>query len=208
MKKIVIAISRSYGSGGTAVGRKLAAQLGVPFYEKEVITMAADKSGLSSDYLEKLETNASKSFLYNLVSMSYSGTSMGMPHYEVPITYTAYAIQSEIIRELAAHGSCVIVGRCSEHVLKDDPNCVKVFIYADKEDRIAYTMDAYNVDRKEAESKLAKIDKGRSNYYKTYTGETWGSPYDHDICVNTSQCGVDGTVDTIIAYLKAAGRLE
>ena len=208
MKKLVIAISRAYGSGGTAVATKLAAQLGIPHYEKEVITMAAEKSGLSSDFIEQLEHNASKSFLFNLVSTSYSGSTLGMPHYEVPVTYTAYAAQSDVIRELAAHTNCVIVGRCSQHILKDDPNCIKVFIYADKEDRINYTMQAEKLNRKEAESKLAKIDKGRSNYYKTYTGEEWGNPYEHDICINTSRCGTDGAVEAIIAYLKGAGKLD
>lgn len=208
MKKIVVAISREYGSGGTTIGKKLAAQLGVPFFEKEIITMAAEKSGLSSDFIDQLEHNASRSFLFNLVSTSYSGSSLGMPHYEVPVTYTAYAAQSEIIRELAQHSSCVIIGRCSQHVLKDDPDCIKVFIYADKEDRLQYTMEAYKIGRKEAESKLAKIDKGRANYYKTYTGENWGSPYEHDICINTSRCGTDGAVDAILSYIKGAGKLD
>lgn len=208
MKKNIIAISRSYGSGGNAVGKTLAAELGIPFYEKAIIEMAADKSGLSADYIDKLESNASRSFLFNLVSSSYPTVSMGIPQYDVPVTYTAFSAQSEVIRELAAHGSCVVVGRCSEYVLRDDPDCIKVFIYANYEDRLNYTMKAFDLDQKAAESRLSKIDKGRANYYKTYTGETWGSLYNHDICINTSHCGTDGAVNAIMAYLKSAGKLD
>lgn len=208
MKKTVIAMSRSYGSGGNAVGKTLAAQLGIPFYEKAIIEMAADKSGLSSEYIDGLEAKASRSFLFNLVSSSYPNISMGVPQYDIPVTYTAFSAQSEVIRELAQRDSCVIAGRCAEYVLRDDPDCFRIFIYANNEDRIAYTMKAYNLDAKAAEAKLAKIDKGRSNYYKTYTGEAWGNPFSHDLCINTSRCGTDGAVNAILSFLRSAGRLD
>ena len=206
MKRTIIVISREYGAGGTAVGRKLAADLGIPVYEKTIIEMAAEKSGLSADYIDGLEETASRSFLFNLVSTSYSPSTM-LPQYDVPISFTAYTAQSTVIRELAEKGSCVIIGRCSEYVLRDDPDCVKIFLRADKETRIEYTMNQFNLDRKAAEAKLGKIERGRANYYKTYTGENWGNLQTHDICINTTACGVDGAVEAIKAYLRGAGRL-
>ena len=203
MEKFIIAISREYGSGGTHVARKLAAELGIPLYDKSIIEMAAEKSGLSSDYIDRLEDHASSSFLFNIASTAYAPTSM-LPQYEVPISYTAFNAQGDVIRELAEkEGSSIVVGRCAEYILRDNPNCIKIFIHADRADRVKFVMDGYNLGEKEAAGKLAKIDKGRANYYRNFTGEAWGSLYAHDLCLNTSRIGVDGAAAVIKAYLKA-----
>jgi len=200
MKKMVVAVSRSYGSGGELIGEKLAAGLGIPVYDKAIIEMAAEKSGLSSDYIDKLEEHASSSFLFNLVSTSYNAPAM-LPQYDVPISYTAFSAQVSVIRELAERGSCVIVGRCSEYILRDDPECVKVFIYADREQRLQYVMKMFKLDRKTADAKLTRIDKGRSNYYKNFTGENWGSVYNHDLSINATRTGISGAVEVIKSFL-------
>ena len=206
MKRTIIAISRSYGSGGTLIGQKLAAELGIPMFNKQIIEMAAQKSGLSPDYIDRMEDHASNSFLFNLASTAYPVTSL-TAQYDVPITFAAFSAQSTVIRELASRDSCVIIGRCADYILRDNADCVKVFIYADKSDCIAYTMKAYNMEQKAATSKLAKIDKGRANYYKNFTGEAWGSVHSHDLCFNSSRTGYDGAVEVIKGYLKAVGRL-
>lgn len=206
MKKIIVSISRAYGSGGSAIGKKLAAELGIPFYDKAIIEMASEKSGLSSDYLDRLEEHASSSFLFNLAATSYSSHTV-LTQYDIPVGYTAFSAQMSVIRELAERSSCVIVGRCSEYILRDNPDCIKVFIHADREQRLGFIMSEFKLDRKAAESKLNKIDKGRSNYYKNFTGENWGNVYDHDICVNASRAGLDGSVAVIKTLLKEMGRL-
>ena len=206
MKKCVITISRAYGSGGTFVGRKLAADLGIPMFDKKIIEMAAEKSGLSADYIDRMEDHASNSFLFNLASAAYPTPGL-TAQYDIPITFAAFSAQSSVIRELASRGSCVILGRCADYILRDTPNCVKVFLYADKEDRIKYVMDEQNLDHKQAESKLAKLDKGRTNYYKNFTGETWGLVYSHDLSINTSHTTGSGAVEIIKTYLREAGIL-
>ena len=206
MRKTIIAISRAYGSGGTLIGKKLAAELGIPMFNKQIIEMAAQKSGLSPDYIDRMEDHASNSFLFNLASTSYPVTGL-TAQYDIPITFAAFSAQSSVIKELASRESCVIIGRCADYILRDDPNCVRVFIYADKEDCIKYTMKAYDMERKPAISKLAKIDKGRANYYKNFTGENWGSVYSHDLCFNSSRTGYDGAVEVVKGYLKALGRI-
>ena len=208
MKKIVLAISREYGSGGSAVGRKLATELGIPFYDKAIIEMAAEKSGLSSEYIDKIEETITSSFLFNLVSSYTSSHPNMVPQGDMPISYTAYSAQAAVIRELAKRGSCVIVGRCSEYILHDNPNCIKIFIYADTKTRVQHTMQDLNLDEKAATARLAKIDKGRANYYKNFTGEDWGSLYSHDICINSTHCGVDGAVETVKTFLKCSGLLD
>lgn len=201
MKNLVVSISREYGSRGRTIGKMLAADLGIPFYDKAIIEMAAEKSGLSSEYIDHIEKHASSSFLFNLANSVYSSPAM-LPQYDVPISYTAFSAQVAVIRELAERSSCVIVGRCSEYILKDLDNCLKVFIYADRSQRLKYVMDEYDLDEKSAESKLSKIDKGRCNYYKNFTGENWGNVYAHDLCLNSSRCGITGAVSIIKSMIN------
>ncbi|MGM9522490.1 MAG: AAA family ATPase [Oscillospiraceae bacterium] len=206
MKKAVIAISRAYGSGGTIVGRKLAAELGIPMFDKKIIELAAEKSGLSQDYIDRMEAHASSSFLFNLASASYPTPGL-TAQYDIPITFSAFSAQSAVIRELAEKNSCVIIGRCSDYILKDDPNCIKVFLYAEREDRISHVMNEFGLERKQAEAKLNKMDKGRANYYRNFTGESWGSVYSHDLSINTTRTGRDGAVEVIKSYLTQCGIL-
>ncbi|MBQ1729979.1 MAG: cytidylate kinase-like family protein [Oscillospiraceae bacterium] len=206
MKRTIIAISREHGAGGTAIGKKLSEELGIPVYERKVIELAAEKSGLSADYIGSLEENSSRSFLFNLVSHSYSPAPM-LPQYDVPVTFSAYAAQGQVIKELAAAGSCIVIGRCAEYILRDDPDVITVFLRADREDRIAYVMEESGLDRKGAEQKLKQIDRGRANYYRGYTGDEWGSVENHDISINTSVSGIDGAVKLIVDLIEATGRM-
>ncbi len=207
MKKTIVAISRAYGAHGTAVGSKLAMKLGVPMFDKKIIDLASEKSGLSPDYIGGLEENVTGSFLFNLASSAYN--MHGYHHaYDVPMTYTAFSAQAHAIKEIAQKGSSVIIGRCSDYLLKDDPDCVKVFLYAEHQDRLDQCKAEYGLDDKGAEQQLRKLDRNRSNYYKNYTGETWGYVYGHDLTINVTKVGVDGAVDIIMEYLRFAGRLE
>lgn len=199
MEKRVITISRYYGSGGRLIGRKLAMELGIPFYDRDIIEKASERSGISADYIEKLEERASNSFLFNLVTTAYS---MDQPEYTNSLSHVAFTAQANVIRELAERSSCVIVGRCGEYILREMPECVKVLIYADRESRLRRIVEQYKEDPKTAPSKLAKLDKGRSNYYRSFTGENWGDPMTHDLCINSGRCGTDGAVEIIKEYLK------
>ena len=130
MKKTIIAISRAYGAHGTVIGSRLAANLGIPLFDKKIIDLASEKSGLSPDYIGKLEENITGSFLFNLAAGSYNmhGIHTG---YDIPMSYTAFSAQAHVIQEIARKGSAVIIGRCSDYLLRDDPDCLKVFLYAD-----------------------------------------------------------------------------
>ncbi len=206
MKKTIIAISRSYGSGGANIARKLADDLELPLFDRKIIEMAAEKSGLSPDYIDNLENHATSSFLFNLASASYPTGSFNT-QYDMPITYSAYSAQSQVIQEIAEGDSCVIVGRCAEYVLRDNPDCVKILIYANRADRVKLVMDEYKCSERAAESKLNKLDKARATYYKDFTGENWGNMYAHDLCINSSFLGYDGTTELIKNFLHDAGRL-
>ena len=196
MNKLVVAISRQFGSGGRLVGEKLAADLGILFYDKTIIELAAKRSGLSTEFIENSEEHASNSFLFNLATTSYSSPSY-IFQYDLPIADKAFFAQASVIKELAGKDNCVIVGRCADYILRNDPSCVKVFLYADMEDRKKRIERLYKISEDEVESKINKIDKGRSNYYRHYTGEKWGDIFNHDLSVNVSITGIDGAVNVI-----------
>ena len=201
MNKIIVAISRQFGSGGRIIGERLAAELGILFYDKTIIELAAKKSGLSTDFIEKSEEHASNSFLFNLASSSYTAPSY-MFHYDLPIADKAFFAQASVIKELAAKDSCVIVGRCADYILRNEPNCIKVFVHANMEDRKKRIENIYKISADEVESKINKIDKGRANYYRHYTSEKWGDIFNHDLAINTSIVGINGAVRVIKAMLK------
>ena len=125
MENYVIAISREFGSGGRHVGEKLGLELGIPFYSRDIIEQAASKSGLSVDFIEQMEERASNSFLFNLVSATYTSPSL-MAQYDIPVSHKAFFAQAAAIQEMAEKSSCVIVGRCADYILRDHPNCIKV----------------------------------------------------------------------------------
>lgn len=206
MIKTIITISRMYGSHGTAVAGKLAMELGVPMFDRKIIELASEKSGLAPEYIDTMEHRSTGSFLFGLASSAY--TMHGYHYnYDLPVSYTAFSAQSTAIREIAQKGSCVIIGRCADYILRDDPSCVKVFLYADRTERLRRCMEEFGLDEKAADAELRKLDKARVNYYKNFTGEPFGEAVAHDLSVNTSRVGVDGAVKVMMAYLEASGRI-
>ena len=194
----IITISREFGTGARLIGREVAALLGYGYYDRALIEMAAEKSGLSEDFIERTEEKASNSFLYNLATAAYIASDVTM-QYSMPVNDRAYMVQADVIKEIANTGNGVIVGRCADYVLKDHPKLLRVFIYANKEDRVNRIVSEYGQDPKNAESVLSKIDKGRANYHKFYTGSNWKNMENYDICINTSTTGIQGAVMAIKA---------
>lgn len=207
MEKFVIAISREYGSGGRHIGGLLAKELGVPFYDKEIIHMAAEKSGVSVGYIEKSDESIPNTFLHNLKYSAYSSyDSVAM--YETPVTDKVFMAQSAVIKELASLGSCVIVGRCADYILRGDPGIVTIFIHGTLADRVRRATEKYGLSSDKADERIRKIDKNRANYYKYFTGQQWGSSSNFDLSINSSFTGVEGAVaviKTMMDWKRASG---
>ncbi|HHU05842.1 MAG TPA: cytidylate kinase-like family protein [Clostridiales bacterium] len=200
MKKTVITISREYGSGGRTVGILLAEELGINCYDRAVIEKAAEKSGMSPEFIENVEEKAASSFFFNLSQATYSSFTPVLT-YDVHPTDKAFFAQAEVIREIASHGSAVIVGRCADYILRDEPDAIHVFLHGDREDRLRRIISEYGIPEQEAREQIKQIDKGRANYYKSYTGGTWGDSRRYDMCINTSRTGISGAVAAIKALV-------
>lgn len=199
----VITISREFGTGARTIGQKLAEELGFAYYDRAIIQLAADKSGLSPDFIERNEEKANSSFLFNIANSAYISSGLNL-QYTVPVNDRAYMAQSDVIREVAEKGDCVIVGRCADYVLHDHPRIMRVFIRGEKEDRLARCINEYGYDPNTAEAELSKIDKGRANYYKYYTGANWKNMDNYDVCINTSRASLDMTVKALADLARIA----
>ena len=197
----IITISRQYGSGGRFVAKKLAEKLGIPFYDNEIITMAAKESGYAENIFEKAEQVSTHSLLY---SLSMFGTAGGV--YGLPLSDKVFLIQSDIIKSCAAKGPCVIVGRCSDYVLKDFPNLVNFFLYSDLDSRVKRVQKYYNNDSKNLQEDIERRDKKRATYYNYYTTQRWGAVENYHLSVHTDSVGIDGCVDILEAFIKAHER--
>ena len=199
----IITIARQYGSGGREVGQKLAQILGVKCYDRSLLSLAAEKSGLSVEALQHAEEKAASSLLYTLV-MSSNMYHSSVDQFNVPINDKLFCAQSEIIREIAEKESCVIVGRCADYVLAEHTRLVKVFLYADFEERVKRICTELSVTEAEARDKIVKTDKRRANYYNYYTSRKWGKVDNYDLALATDKIGIDATARFIADYAKIA----
>ena len=202
--KYVITIGRQFGSGGRAIGQKLAKKLSIPFYDKELISIAAKESGINPEIFKNVDETAANSLLYSL-SMGLYNFNGPLAMGDLPVNDKLYILQHQIIKDLATKGPCVIVGRCADYVLKDNPHCINIFIHADIEYRKKRAITVHNIDEKRAESIINKTDKTRANYYSFYSGKKWGVTQNYDLCIDSSKLSDDQIVELICAYINLKG---
>lgn len=203
---MVVTIARQFGSGGREIGKALAKKLGIKFYDKQLISLAAKESGIDPDIAKKLDERASNSLLYSL-SIGAAATLDGFViEPQLPLNDRLFLVQHDIIKKLAAE-PCVIVGRCGDYVLKDRTDCVKLFIYAQMEKRIKYAVDVHKVPKDKAPSIITRTDKTRANYYNYYSTKKWGDPENYNLCINSGELGITRSVELIEFYLRQRGMI-
>lgn len=193
--KNIIVIGRQYGSGGHDIGKVLADKLGYDFYDQDIIKMAAKTTGMTSEFIGKREETMTNSLLYDLVNQMYQYKD----EREQAPKDKIFAAESKVIRELADKGNCVIIGRCSDYILRDNKRVLKVFFNAPLENRIKRVMKRQGVEYSEAQHRIRKTDKYRADNYRYYTGRIWGASSNFDLTINT-----DFGIDFIEKYIKEA----
>ncbi|MDD3250989.1 MAG: cytidylate kinase-like family protein [Lachnospiraceae bacterium] len=207
--KLVITIERQYGSGGRIVGTKLAEELGIPFYDDEILSMTAEKSAVGEQYFRLADEKAGNNLLRRIVG-GIRGMTLDEPKTEGDVTSpdNLFKFQSEVIRELANTESCVIVGRCADYVLETagKEDLVKIFVYADTPTCVRRTMEIDGImDTKEALNKLNRITKQRREYHKYFTGREWENFSNYDLPINSSKLELDQIVELIKTYIRMIG---
>ena len=192
----VITIGRQLGSGGRIIGEKLAAQLGISFYDKELIQIAAQESGLGKEYFEQADENKGHSLFGGLFGLRGAIAEEPFSTYYLN-NETLFKIQSDVIRKLAEKGSCLFVGRCADYVLADNPRCLNIFIYADMMDRIKRIAELQKIKAEKARDYVEKSDKKRAGYYNYFSNKVWGAAETYHLCINSSVLGINETVSLI-----------
>lgn len=200
MKYKIITISREFGSGGHSIGKIVAETLGISFYDQELLEQIAVETGFSEDFIAETAeySSAKNSLLFNLVmNRSLNGRTEPLP------ADTIYFAQTKIIKNLADKESCVIVGRCSDYILRDRKDCLNIFIYSSMEDREKRILERYGETDKPIQKRIADKDSRRKIYYSHYTDRPWGVPQNYDVCLNTGALGEEKCVGIIADIFRS-----
>ena len=196
---MIITISRQFGSGGRTIAKEVAERLGYQYYDKELIEATVKKSGLCEKFITENEEYATytNSLLFNLSIAGSVVDGRTMSVYD-----RLYVAQFNVIKDLAKVGNCVILGRCADYILKDNEDCLNVFIYADMESRAKRVIEHYGESDKSIEKRLKEKDKKRQVYYKNYTGRNWGTMTNYNLCLDSGCIGINHCVDIIVDVVK------
>lgn len=211
MKNYVITISRGYGSGGSHVARKISSELGIDYYDEEILQMAADLSGINERYFFEANEKIRKNIIaINSSKGVYDGKVYQVSDKKYLSDENFFNFQAQVIKELAEPGkkSCIIIGKAANYVLRDYDNVVRINIQAPKDLCLSNIMERLQKSKNEAEEVIMKTNKYRSNYYKYFTGHNWLDPAQYDLSINTKALGEDYAVKLIIQLVKDRGLLD
>ena len=202
---LIITIGREYGSGGREIGQAVAKALGIAFYDKQIISLAAKKSGLSDEFIANNEQRMRGGLMHNLAAASaYSGGFFSSQY--LPLSESIFISQAQVIRDIANKESAVIVGRCADYILDGRHNTINVFIHAPQEKRVERIMKLHGVDEAAAIKEIQVSDKERGNHYFRYTDRKWGKAQNYDVCINSALMGIDKTVEMLVDMAKIEER--
>ena len=200
-KNVIITISREFGSGGRIIGSKVAEALNIPFYDRKIMEITAENSGLAVSFVEDTEQRVKNKFLHNLAFGGYHmGAMLGSA--QLSLSDKLFISTCETIRSVADSGDAVIVGRCADYVLKDRKNVINIFIYADDEHKRERAIKEYGLLPNKADSEVKSTNKQRANHYNYYTEQIWGDKSNYQLCLNSGFLGIDNTVKIIVDAVK------
>ena len=201
MANKIYTIGREFGSGGREVGEKLAAKLGIKLYDKELLQQAAKDSGFCEEIFENHDEKPTNSFLYSLVMDTYSVSGYSAaPFLDMPLNHKVFLAQFETIKKIAEKESCVIVGRCADYALSDNPDCINIFIHADLDVRIKNVSRNLNITENKARDIINKTEKQRASYYNYYTSKKWGDSKSYNLSLDAGKLGTDNCVEMILKF--------
>ena len=201
MDKIVVTIARQYGSGGKTIGYKLADNLGIKAYSREILKLASEDSGINEAMFNEVDKRLKNTPLFRIMR-KYKGELIPPESEDFLSNQNLFNYQAKIIKDLAEEGPCIIIGRCGDYVLKDFPQVVRTFIYASPEYNRRQVIERGAYSGKDVDRFIAKTDKYRSDYYHYYTGQEWTDARNYDLCLNSECLGDEGCVEAIKSYIR------
>ena len=206
----VITIERQYGSGGRLTGERLAKELGIHFYDEEILKMTSETSAIGEQYFRLADEKAGNKLLYRIVtSLKPDLSEPAKTGHRITSPENLFRFQSSVIRQLASSESCIIVGRCGNYGLQDQlEDVIRIFVYAEMPTRIERVMEVDKVDEAEAIRRIRRIDKERTEYHRYFTGREWMDMENYDLPINASRISYDQMIELIKGYLRLRGYLD
>ena len=201
MDHIVITIARSYGSGGRTLGKLLAKEMGINCYDREILRMASEQSGINEALFGQVDEKIKTMPLFRISNNIYKGEIFPPDSDEFTSDDNLFNYQAKIIKELAKTESCIIIGRCADFILKDEPDVVRLFFCAPRKDCIKRVMSQNGGTEREIIRKIEKTDKYRSDYYRYHTGKDWNDARNYDFCLNTTSTSYDKLIKAVKEYI-------
>ena len=206
-QNLIITIGRQYGSGGAEVGKKLGQRMGLDVYDKEILKMTSDESGIRESYFHLADERAGKKLLYKIVQSLIPENTSPSTGSDLVSADNLFRFQSSVIRKLAQEESCIIIGRCADYVLDGTENLVRLFVYAEIEERINKVREKGYFLEEDILKNIKRIDRERRDYYRYYTGKSWENLENYDLMINTTKLSYDDMVECVVDYLKMRGIL-
>ncbi|MDR3086185.1 MAG: cytidylate kinase-like family protein [Christensenellaceae bacterium] len=203
--KSIITIGRQFGSGGRAIGKRLSEILGIPFYDKELIELAAEAGGMSAEVFSSVDEKAASGLVYSSASLMMGGEMRFSPQVELPLNDKLFILSSKVISSIAAKGPCVLIGRCADYVLRENKLLFSAFIHAPLGSRLERVTRLYSLSPDAAEKRINREDKQRSQYYVYFTGRTWASIENYQLALDSSLLGEEGTAQLLAHIAKERG---
>ncbi|MCR5009010.1 MAG: cytidylate kinase-like family protein [Oribacterium sp.] len=209
-KHFVITIDRQYGSGGRVVGKRLAEELGIHFYDNDILKLTSERTAIGEQYFRLADEKAGNNILYKIVSHLTPDISSPKLDENIVSPENLFRFQAEVIREIAKNETCIIAGRCSNFVLSEAnmEDHVDFFVYADEETRIQRAMDYNKIERDEAIKRIKRINNERKKYHKYYTGQDWMNPESYDLMINASRISYDEMEVLMKDYIRMKGFID
>lgn len=199
---VVVTIARQYGSGGRTIGEMLAKSLNIHYYDKELLKLASDDSGINERLFVNADEKLKMNHLFKIVKSVYKGQLIPPDSDEFVSDHNLFNYQAKIIKQLAGEESCVIIGRCADYVLEDFDNVLSVFIHAPREYCMEQAAKKLSMPSRELERYIVRTDRRRAEYYKYYTGRDWTDARNYDLCLDSSKLGFDRCVEEIKSYIN------
>lgn len=200
MERFVVTIARGYGSGGRTIGKMLAEKLGVNCYDREILKLASDDSGINEELFARSDEKLKGSLLYKVAKNVYKGELISYDNDNIT-NDNLFRYQAKVLRELAQKESYVVIGRCADYILKDMNNIIRIFVHAPMERCIDVVEDMSSLSRQEIEQFILKTDKYRAEYYSHYTGKNWNDARNYDLCLNTGELSFEKCVEIVKNFM-------
>ncbi len=202
----ILAMEREYASGGNEIGRRVAKELGVPLYDRNILVEAAKLLDLQTKYIEDLEETAPGSLIFNLsqkIGGTLNSTSKApLSSSNLPLSVKLFMEEKRILESKVAEGGCVIIGRCASDIFRAREDCLKVFVFADKDFRLKRSIEVEDVPKEDAEARIKKMDKKRNDFFHTHTNKDWKGMSNYDICINSAEIGIEKSVELLTSLMK------